>query len=258
MTLLNRLLRRCLTLAAFGRTDTGLARGHNEDSFCVLPGQRLFVVADGMGGHNAGEVASRIAVETLVVAFPGETVKGLLGKPEAIRHALIRGVREANEAVMAAAVADDARAGMGCTLIAAFCDRAALHTCHLGDVRCYLASRGSFRQITTDHSQVAQQVAAGLLDPEEARVGFGRNIVTRAVGFPMAEDPECHQVELAEGDRALLCSDGLWSMVPDARLAEILAAGSSAEAICNQLVDAANEAGGRDNITAVVILFGKA
>lgn len=234
-------------LTWFGRTDTGRVRSHNEDAFCILKDRRLLLVADGMGGHNAGEVASRLAVDFLAERFSPQQVGRCLGNAQGIRHLLLQGLRQANEAVIAEAQGKESLQGMGCTLLAGLLDRKTLHLCHVGDTRCYRAGNDGLQQITTDHTMAAAWEGSRNGQPPP------RHVITRAIGFPFAEDPEYHELRLATGDRLLFCSDGLWSMLPSSQLEAILAGAATPEQACDRLIEAANEAGGRDNITTVVV-----
>lgn len=255
MKLLRQFFRRETPFACFGRTDTGRVRSHNEDSFVMLADRNLYVVADGMGGHNAGEVASRVAVENLVRYFTGDLVKKIRGNAEEIQHQLMRAFEETNRLVMEMASENEAHRGMGCTLIVGLIDQKALHTCHVGDVRCYWADEHNVHQITTDHTLTAALENEGSLYPpgERETLVRGRNVVTRAIGFPQRESPEYHRIPIDVGRRLLFCSDGLWSMVDDVEIHDILRSSTSPEQACDRLVKRANEAGGRDNITAVVV-----
>ena len=239
-----------LHLSPFGRTDTGMVRKNNEDSFSVLPDRQIFLVADGMGGHQGGEVASRVAIETLVHHFSHRTIRNMSGNPEEIRHALTSSFRHCNQVVMDQAAEDDNLQGMGCTLIACLIARDTAYICHVGDVRCYLVHGSKFTQVTTDHTYMAE-----LASDEFATQGpnLSRSVLSRAIGYPFAEDPEFHAFDLHKGDRILLCSDGLWSMVEDAELEKTLLQSATSEEACGNLVHQANEAGGKDNITAVTI-----
>ncbi|HSR36718.1 MAG TPA: protein phosphatase 2C domain-containing protein [Desulfurivibrionaceae bacterium] len=232
---------------AFGRTDTGMVRDHNEDSFAVLADLGLYLVADGMGGHNAGEVASRLAIETLIDYFTPARIRQMRGRDEETRHSLITGLHRANRAVMDAAEYEPSYRGMGCTLVACRLDGATLHTCHVGDARCYVADRTGITQVTTDHTGMTYQPQG---DAERPR---SRPVVTMAIGFAFQQDPEYHRLTLRPGQQVLLCSDGLWSMVADAELHTILMDAASPEEACATLVERANAAGGRDNITALVV-----
>lgn len=236
--------------ACFGRTDTGMVRKNNEDTFAILLERNLFLVADGMGGHRAGEVASRVAVESLSTFFPEEKIREIRGNPMAIQHALLAGFHLVNDRVMAMGAEDAALRGMGCTLVACLLDAGSAYFCHVGDVRAYIARGGGLRQITTDHSLQAELAAKRPHDTS----GLARNIITRGIGFAFPEDPEFHRAPVRPGDRILLCSDGLWGMVADEEIERILRHAADPEEACDTLVARANAAGGRDNITALVIV----
>ncbi len=237
-------------LVCFGRTDTGMVRRNNEDNFAILVERNLFLVADGMGGHKAGEVASRVAIECLVTFFSEEKIRQIRGNTAAIQHGLISSFHLTNEKVMEMGGDDPALQGMGCTLVACLVDGNNAYFCHVGDVRAYVDDGGGLSQVTADHSLVAEQTV-GL---GQGSLGMGRNIITRGIGFAFPEDPEFHQVSIRTGDRILLCSDGLWGMVPDDEIERILEESATPEIACDTLVRRANEAGGKDNVTAVVIV----
>lgn len=246
--LLRKFFRPKRNYACFGRTDTGKVREHNEDNFSILADRDIYLVADGMGGHNAGEVASRIAIETLVNHFPLPKVRSMSGNREEIRHSLITGFHSANKTVMDMASDDAALQGMGSTLVACHIDDGIMHTCHVGDSRCYLDNGQELLQITTDHSS-AVTVSTGKNNDQSP----GRHVLTSAVGFPFPKDPEYHDTAIQPGNKILLCSDGLWSMVDDQQIQQILQKSASPEEASDTLVQLANEAGGKDNITALVI-----
>ena len=241
------------SISSSGKTDTGRVRSHNEDNFCVLNDRKVFIVADGMGGHNAGEVASRVAIETLDAYLSKEAIREVKGNREEIRHFLIKGFHHTNEVVMKMAQEDESRNGMGCTLVSGLIDGDLLHTCHVGDARCYVADKRGLEQLTTDHSVIAAyEEKAGSGDATDLKRP-ARQVITRAIGFPFPEDPEYHCQELRSGNRLLLCSDGLWSMVNDKQIHEILMSAESTKQAGETLVQKANVAGGTDNITAVVV-----
>ncbi|MDR1015750.1 MAG: Stp1/IreP family PP2C-type Ser/Thr phosphatase [Coriobacteriales bacterium] len=223
------------------RTDVGRIRDHNEDSLLVLP--PLYVVADGMGGHAAGEVASELAVRV----FEDAEIRGTDGT--ALRDAVL----ESNRVIIDAARRGIGREGMGTTLTAAVIENDQLLIAQVGDSRAYLMRDGQLRQVTRDHSFVAQLVATGRLTPEEARVHPKRSVITRALGSDEGLQPDIYEVCIHTGDRLMLCSDGLNSMVDTARLSQLLAAAPDPQAAADALVDAANEAGGHDNITVIVV-----
>ena len=243
-------------------SDPGLKRTSNEDSYSTRPDVGLFVVADGMGGHVAGEVASRVAVEA-IKAFIQETAGADKNRTwpfpfdptvslEANR--LRAAFRIANHKI-AAAIADshDLR-GMATTASAVLVGPRGASVAHVGDSRVYVLRKGQLDQITHDHSWVEEQVRAGTLSPTAARQHPWRNVVTRALSG--GEDPEVDVAEVSPqpGERYLLCSDGLFTVVPDSRIAQLLGQTDvSLEAICGGLVQAANEAGGPDNITTLIL-----
>lgn len=243
-------------------SDPGLRRSSNEDSYCTRADLGLFIVADGMGGHVAGEVASRVAVEAIQVfiqetagadknqtwPFPFEPDLSL----EANR--LKAAFRLANRRI-ASTIADshDLR-GMATTASAILTGPDGACVAHVGDSRVYVLREDGLSQITHDHSWVEEQVRAGTMSPSAARQHPWRNVVTRALAG--GDDPEVDvtQVQPARAERYLLCSDGLFSVVSDDQIAEIIGdRAASLEELCHRLIDAANAAGGPDNITALVL-----
>jgi len=266
----------------FGRTDTGQSRPNNEDSFVILPltapwwraegllhalrravglpprwswaGRTIMMVADGMGGHKAGEVASRTSVEAMVhLLSANKTLRQGAANREEIEHLLIRALRETNDQIMRMACENEALSGMGSTFIVGFVQRNTLFTCHVGDVRAYLLTGQGLRQLTNDHSYLAEFKRTATSPNDQAPPPtMTRHVVSRAIGFPFPEPPDCTATHLTPNDRILLCSDGLWSMLPDPRLALILGESASPEEACERLIAEANQAGGKDNITAVV------
>jgi PPM family protein phosphatase len=227
------------------RTDTGRARSANEDSYWVH--SPLFVLADGMGGAQAGEVASRTAVE--VFAQQG----GLPDGPGTYEERLAALVAQANVQVYAQAQSDEQFAGMGTTLTVAYVGEDDLAIAHVGDSRFYVLRNGELQQLTDDHSLVGELVRRGQISAEEAEDHPQRSIITRALGIEGEVVVDHFSWPVRDGDVFLLCSDGLTGMVPDDKVAQIIGAADTLTSAAQQLVAAANEAGGRDNIT--VILF---
>ena len=228
-------------LAWGSRTDVGCVRPHNEDSFVIrFP---LFAVADGMGGHAAGEVASTIAVSTLATEAPGTPDHAALGAA----------VEAANKAVLEGAANGVGRAGMGTTCTAVVIDGSAMAVGHVGDSRCYLLHAGQLVRVTHDHSYLEELVAAGEITPEEARVHPNRSVITRALGSDPNMKADHFSVDVARGDRVMLCSDGLSSMVTDAAIEEAMVCSPAPQACADALVDLALEAGGHDNVTCIVV-----
>jgi protein phosphatase len=245
------------------RTDTGRQRTTNQDNHAVVPPESLggrvdglFVVADGMGGHAGGEIASRVAVDTLP-AVVAEALADSDGPPSPARmvDALREAIASANEAVWKQARANPELRGMGTTCVALLMRNGQAAVAHVGDSRIYLLRQGALRQITEDHSLVQERVRAGDITTEEAQRSRFRNVITRAVGIADEIEPDVEVVDLAEGDTFLLCSDGLTTMVPEPEIARVLAR-SEPQAACDALVDAANRNGGEDNVTAIVVRHG--
>ena len=227
-------------------TDVGRQRSSNEDSF--YEGAPIFAVADGMGGARAGEVASQIAVEVFSeMRNDGDSAEARL---EAI-------AKEANRRIYELAQRDETRAGMGCTLTAALVGDGEITIGHVGDSRAYRLRDGGLEQLTSDHSLVEELVRQGKLTSEEAEVHPQRSIITRALGPEPEVDVDAFTHSAKPGDVYLLCSDGLTGMVPDGRISEILRASPSLKHAAKALVDAANENGGRDNITVVLFRLGE-
>jgi PPM family protein phosphatase len=227
------------------RTDVGRTRDHNEDSYGIGEGElverfgELLVICDGMGGHAAGEVASRVAVETILsdyYAIDDEERNGAL--EQAFSHA--------NEQIYASG-----RGSMGTTGVAALLYHDALHIANVGDSRAYLIRDGEIRQLSRDHSFVSDQVAAGLITPDQARSSPHRNVITRALGYQSEVSVDLFRWPLQIGDIILLCSDGLHGLVTDEEIAEIAIANATDEAI-DRLINLANERGGSDNITVAI------
>lgn len=223
------------------RTEIGNVREHNEDSLTVLP--PLFAVADGMGGHEAGEVASEITINTLNDLAP----------QSADAEALARAVVAANLNVIKAPSQGVGREGMGTTLTAAILEKERLVIAQVGDSRAYLLHNGSLQQLTRDHSLMADMIEAGQLTEAEARAHPNRSVITRAIGSDPHMQPDLYELNVETGDRLLLCSDGICGMIEDHEIASIMRQAPSAQSCADQLVEAALAAGGFDNETAVVV-----
>lgn len=223
------------------RSDVGCVRGHNEDSYLVAA--PLFCVCDGMGGHAAGEVASSIAVETIAKTGPKTADAAQLGAA----------IEAANAAIIEAAVNGMGRAGMGCTATAAVIEGTTLAIAHVGDSRAYLLHEGTLIRVTRDHSYVEELVDAGEITADEARVHPNRSVITRALGSDPAMYADHFTLNIEEGDRLILCSDGLSSMIPDWEIERVAQQSSTAQICTDNLVDAALAAGGGDNVTVVVV-----
>lgn len=228
--------------STFGsRTDVGCVREHNEDSLAVAP--PLYVVCDGMGGHAAGEVASEIAVNVIADRAPATPDAAALGQA----------VEEANLAIIQAAREGVGRAGMGCTCTAAMLENERLIVAQVGDSRAYLLHGGTLQQITRDHSLMADFIEAGQITPEEARVHPQRSVITRALGSDPRTQPDLFEINVNTGDRLLICSDGLTSMIEDYEIEDILNRTPDPQIAASKLVNAAIAAGGHDNVTVIVV-----
>ena len=223
------------------RSDVGCERPHNEDSSRVQ--SPLICVCDGMGGHAAGEVASSIAVETIAKTAPQSA--------DAAR--LAAAVEAANAAVIEAALNGLGKPGMGCTATCAYIENDTLAIAHVGDSRAYLLHEGTLIRVTRDHSYVEELVDAGEITADEARVHPNRSVITRALGSDPAMYADHFTLHIEEGDRLILCSDGLSSMIPDSDIENIATQSSTAQICVDNLVDAALAAGGHDNVTVVVV-----
>ena len=223
------------------RSDVGCVRPHNEDSYLVQ--SPLFCVCDGMGGHAAGEVASSIAVETIAKTAPQSA--------DAAR--LAAAVEAANAAVIEAALNGLGKPGMGCTATCAYIENDTLAIAHVGDSRAYLLHEGTLIRVTRDHSYVEELVDAGEITADEARVHPNRSVITRALGSDPAMYADHFTLHIEEGDRLILCSDGLSSMIPGSDIENIATQSSTAQICVDNLVDAALAAGGHDNVTVVVV-----
>lgn len=238
----------------FGITDPGQHRKNNEDAFKINPNRDIFIVADGMGGHNAGEVAAAQAIQALDDYFTQALVEKMRTGEATVQDHMERAFLQANSSIYEMGKGDSSMDGMGCTLIMALITGNTLHTCHVGDVRCYVCSSTGIDQIGSDHSQVWDLVRAGRLSPEEARRHQLKNILTQAVGQRSPIAPEYHSREVHPDERVLLCSDGLWDMLTDEEIHTSVMKYREPKAACLELVERANNAGGRDNITVVVFL----
>jgi serine/threonine protein phosphatase PrpC len=228
-----------------GRTDVGRQRSANEDDFVLAP--PFFAVADGMGGAKAGEVASAMATEV----FEGESDSG---EPAEVQ--LARMLREANRRIHDLAVADESHRGMGTTLTAAKVTGDEISLAHVGDSRAYRMRDGELEQLTKDHSLVAELERSGQITPEAAEHHPQRSIITRALGPEPDVEVDTYTVTAREGDLFLLCSDGLTSMISDDEIGSILRSADSLDAAADALVRAANQSGGKDNITVVLFRVG--
>jgi protein phosphatase len=244
-------------------SDVGRKRKGNEDSLFLNPDQRLFVVADGMGGHAAGEVASKVAVDSIneFVCLTGgdEEITWPFGLDENISYdgnRLKTAIRHANRKVLEATKEKSEYEGMATTVAAVLVDGDMANIGHVGDSRIYLFSEGALSLLTSDHSWVNEQIQSGVISPDQARSHPLRNVVTRALGGKTDLAVDMQVRKMKPGEVLLLCSDGLTTMVPDEEIEQVLQENMvDLKAAADALVNAANEHGGEDNITVVLLQF---
>lgn len=236
-----------------GKSDVGKVRQGNEDALYADPALGVFIVADGMGGHVAGEVASQIVTETVGPGVGRAVESGLEG--EQLQKRTLELIAEANEAILERAENEPEKRGMGTTLtLLTLGPKSGYFMSQVGDSRGYMLRNGELKQITRDHTVVQQQVDRGALTPEQARDHPLSHILTRALGTESNVEADCYGNSAQGGDMFLLCSDGLSGMLTDLAIQEILSRPSeNLQEIADALIDAANDAGGMDNITAVVV-----
>ena len=237
-------------MKVFSMTDTGIRRTMNQDYYFAsdsavgnLP--NLYIVADGMGGHKAGEYASRYTVECVVASVLKNTTEYPV---KILKDAIIR----ANKILALESKTDEEKRGMGTTIVVATIINGKMHVANVGDSRLYIIN-DTIRQITRDHSYVEEMIRRGQISPEDARTHAGRNVITRAVGTEWTVEPDFFEVEIKENDKVLLCSDGLTNMVTNEMIYRIVSEGKEPKKAVKKLVDEANSNGGSDNITVVMI-----
>ncbi len=248
-----------LQLEARGITDVGMRRDQNEDAFLVDDELRLYVVADGMGGHAGGGTASRLAVETIqaAVRHAKEAEPDLFGAAEGVEESglpdvLRAAVEEACAVIFRTAQGNPDLSGMGTTVTAALVDGRIAYVAHVGDSRIYLLREGRIYQVSEDHSLVNEQLKAGAISPDEARNSRFKNIITRSVGFEPSVQVDLIGLDLEQADTLVLCCDGLSNLVEDEEILHVVEE-SSLDLAPGRLVALANDRGGDDNITAIVV-----
>jgi protein phosphatase len=241
---------------AAAASHRGRVRTSNEDAFGICAQDGLFVVCDGMGGAAAGEVASRVAVDTMLrsLCSPSDGDGGDQEVPSLLRDA----VADANHLVFSQASNDSRLHGMGTTLVALLTQEKKAWVAHVGDSRCYRFRGGVLEQLTRDHSLVDEQVKLGQLTREEAERSPLRNVITRAVGSQRSVTAEISEIAAEPGDLFLLCSDGLTRELADSRIEQMIRQSMDLDVLCQHLIDSANDAGGRDNVTCIVVRAGAA
>jgi serine/threonine protein phosphatase PrpC len=238
------------------QTDTGLLRTHNEDSLAVSLDYGLAVLADGMGGYNAGEVASGIATAVIKEVLEQQLQQldwdATSAATRKVQQIMADAVEQANASILEAAYVEPQYSGMGTTVIAALFHHDKIMAAHVGDSRLYRLRDGVFALMTRDHSRLQEQIDAGLIDPEQARFSPHRNLITRAVGVDYGVDVEIHEHQTRPGDLYLLCSDGLSDMLSTQEISDVLNRGIDLETACDVLIKRANENGGRDNTSVIL------
>ena len=246
-----------LNLEVAGRTDVGRVRPSNEDCFGYDERLGIFVVCDGMGGHAAGEVASQVAVDTVLAFFreraPAVEENAYLEDAPVGARLLAEAVKKANDAILEYAEAHKNTSGMGTTLVAARFQKGVFSIANVGDSRIYLFREGQLLQLTEDHSLVMEQVRRGMITLEQAKRSTAQNIITRALGTDESTLPDLGEFPAQAGDILVLTTDGVLRHVEDESIRSILLQLPSLDAACNTLIDAANDGGGEDNATCVLI-----
>ncbi|HTH45524.1 MAG TPA: Stp1/IreP family PP2C-type Ser/Thr phosphatase [Oxalicibacterium sp.] len=246
-----------LALSFAARTDTGKVRGHNEDAIEWSEEGRVAVLADGMGGYNAGEIASSIATTVFKSSLDRslQEYAWLRRSPSSkqLERLLTEAVEAANEQILAASISQPELSGMGTTLVAALFHQNKVVLAHIGDSRAYRFRQGVLTQLTRDHSQLQEQIDAGLVSPEWARFAPNKNLITRALGVAVEIEVETNALTAEAGDLYLLCSDGLSDMLATEQILELLDRHAELESTCEDLVNAANDNGGRDNISVILV-----
>ncbi|MFQ5349354.1 MAG: Stp1/IreP family PP2C-type Ser/Thr phosphatase [Thermoanaerobaculia bacterium] len=242
-----------MRLRACGLSDVGRSRNHNEDHFEIVGDGRLCVVADGMGGHGHGDLASRIAVEAILEHVDAAPTGA--GDPAKRSQLLERAINGAHHKLLERVAADEELVGMGTTTVVMLVDDASAIVAHVGDSRAYRLRQGDLELLTEDHSWVNEQVRAGFLSVDQARSHPLKNVVTRALGGEAGIQVDVEQIEVQPEDLYLLCSDGLTTMLRDEEIGERLqeVGERTVEEVCSRLVGDANERGGLDNVTVVLL-----
>jgi protein phosphatase len=240
------------------RTDVGRRRDGNEDALLVLPKYRLFAVADGVGGRSSGEIASRKTVngiEAFLKSNPIDKPENMEGK---YRHNwfksyFLRCFQKINNEILAMALCDPRKEGMATTAVVAYADGDTLYIINIGDSRAYIVRDGEISQLTEDHTYVNKLISTGMLTRSEARQHPQKNMITRALGAVGGAEPDFYYYDIQEGDRVLLCTDGLHGELTDEEIRDTILAERNLNTVCRNLVKEANDRGGHDNITVVCL-----
>ncbi|MDO9598138.1 MAG: protein phosphatase 2C domain-containing protein [Azoarcus sp.] len=246
-------LERAQHLHCIGLSDVGLVRSRNEDALWVDAERGWLLLADGMGGYRGGDVAATLAVSHVLnrLQHDARAADGNSAGVDVLRE----GIEEANAAIRCVAAANADLSGMGATVVAALLSPRRIVHANVGDSRLYLLRMGRLEQLTRDHTVLQEQVDSGLMDPDEARRLPYRGLLTRGLGVAPEVLPDVGVHELVEADRLLLCSDGLTDMLDETEIAALLGEGDVPAAVAQRLIDAANDRGGRDNVSVIVAWF---
>lgn len=232
------------------KSDKGIKRRNNEDAFYVMPEENLFIVADGVGGNNAGEIASRMAVNHVADFVRDHKIDEVADENE-LRSFFMEAIVGANELIYSLAARHPENNGMATTMVICYLRGSKAYIINVGDSRAYRYREGVLSQISEDHTYVNTLIKNGTISKEEARYHEKRNVITRAVGGEESIDPDFFQLPLREGDIFLLCTDGLYGEVDEVEMARILSKDETMSEMCSELVLSANRHGGKDNITAI-------
>jgi protein phosphatase len=254
-----------LKFTAAGKTDIGLVRSGNEDSFRIIDDSNLFIVADGMGGHQAGEVASKEACDIIDLCFTqmadeilADDVLAIPAKFPKVGELMVKSIRIANRSIYRKSVNDASLAGMGTTIVAAVIDGNMINIAHAGDSRAYRLTGDKLVQLTSDHSWVAELQKNGMYTEAEANQMAGKNVITRALGVHDAVDIDYRCDKLTEGETYIFCTDGLCGFAEDEIIYSVASqCGGDVQKICDNLVNLANDRGGQDNVTVVAVRIDK-
>lgn len=243
------------------RSHVGMKRTHNEDNFLIVPEENLFIVADGMGGHASGEVASQVAVDTILKFFKEIRSDSQITWPYKLdsnytydENKLIAGIKLANQRIYELALSNINYKGMGTTIVSLYRVDGECFLCHVGDSRAYLMRDGKLRQLTEDHSLLNDYKKVAQLTEEEIKNFPHKNIIVRALGMKESVEVDKQKIKLQQGDIFLLCTDGLTGELDDSEISQILLdLGDDLEKACDALIEKACGHGGRDNITAILL-----
>lgn len=234
-------------------THVGKVRQENEDRYFADPEPAIFLVSDGMGGHRGGARASGIVVEDLPVMIENALDKLKVGTPRTVMSLLEKAIAEQSKQLQLEGTSESGYKDMGATLVIALLRKGRCYIANIGDSRAYRLRKGRLMQLTRDHSVISELIEKGHIEPEEAAHHEARGVITRYVGMEERAHPHVHSFTLKKDDRILLCTDGLTDMVADEAIAAILANETNPQLACKALITAANNAGGHDNVTALLI-----